>query len=56
MQLLSRCPKVSTAKKKLDGSRSYRKAIEETKTFSMDQDDIEKLSRLRLKEAKELDR
>ena len=31
--------------KNLDGSKSYRKAIEQTKTFSIDQEAIEKLSR-----------
>ena len=33
-------------KKKLDGSRNYQEAIEETKTFSMDRGAIKKLSRL----------
>ena len=47
MQLLNRCPEVSTVKKKLDGSRSYRAAIEKTETLSMDRGAIEKLSRLR---------
>ena len=36
MQLPSRCLEVSIVKKKFDGSRSYRAAIEETETFSMD--------------------
>ena len=35
------------SKKKLDGSRSYRAAIEEIETFSMDRRAIEKLLRLR---------
>ena len=56
MQLSCRCPKVSTAKKKLDGSRSCREAIREIETFSMDRGAIENLSRLRLKEVEGLDR
>ena len=43
-------------KMKLDGSRSYRATIKKTETFSMDWGAIEKLSRLWLKEAEELDR
>ena len=31
----------------LDGSNSYREAIKETETFSMDREAVEKLSRLR---------
>ena len=34
------------SKNKLNGSRNYRVAIEETETFSMDQGVIKKLSRL----------
>ena len=41
MQLSSRCPEVSIVKKKLDRSKSYQEANEETKTFSMDRGAIE---------------
>ena len=52
MQLLSKCLEVSIAKRSL----MDREAIEETETFSIDRGAIEKLLRLRLKEAAELDR
>ena len=39
MQLSSRCPEVSTVKKKLDRSKSYQEA--KTKTFLMDRGAIE---------------
>ena len=48
MQLSSKCPEVSTAKR----SSMDRRAIEEIETFSMDRDAIKKLSRLRLEKLK----
>ena len=43
------------AEANLDGSNSYRESIEQTETFSMDRDSVEKLSRRTLETSMDRD-